>query len=637
MAPKNRGNRGHNTRSRSNSKSRARNSQAAAPNAVNAYKPVPNQLSPSRNEVLPDGGENQNTLTVESVSNSESMHNSSSMIVPQNSTCNDSNPASENSTRSQSNHIIDVFEKYDNSSNHAIVPKVSDIKEAANQTDSPPVDPMSLLQEGPLSILATELKEICSKMGSLVSIEASIATLIDKFGGLAERTEKVETKVDSHNSRIGEVEEKVQSQASKLLEVNRELASLRETVDIQGKALAKLTTIKSDLFNQNKQVKEDLLKQNKGITTEVNQLIDQQRSQVESFHSTSKRMENNIFERVEQKIEEKAIQASQEASFKALKDQAFAKRCNLIIAGLQEDDNKDTSLAVTDLFKTLGKNKVGAFQAYRLGHRRPNDNTYRRPIIVEFAHLPDRNRIWRKRALVKSEEGEQKTKIQADLPKLLRDELNILYRIKRAAANTKEFKSVVVQNYAIQLKGKEYSPFTLEQLPVPLRPSIISNPRSDVAIAFFSKYSPLSNHHPSPFTFHDQQFQNMEHYLATQRAKLSGQEDTLQRALEAADPKEAKAILRSLREDHTQEWAEKIERITIEGLKEKFSQNNHLLSFLHDTQHLQIGEASSDPRWGIGLQLTDHNVLDTAQWNPTGNLLGKCLMKVRDELFPPKK
>lgn len=85
----------------------------------------------------------------------------------------------------------------------------------------------------------------------------------------------------------------------------------------------------------------------------------------------------------------------------------------------------------------------------------------RQPVIVEFAYLPDRNRIWRKRAAVPSEEGDQKTKIHADLPKRLRDEINILYRIVRAAANTKDFKSARVRNYAIQLNGNQYTPFHL--------------------------------------------------------------------------------------------------------------------------------------------------------------------------------
>lgn len=223
-------------------------------------------------------------------------------------------------------------------------------------------------------------------------------------------------------------------------------------------------------------------------------------------------------------------------------------------------------------------------------------------------------------------------RIQADLPKGLLDELNILYRVTRAASKFPEFKSAMVREFAVQLNGKEYLPALLEQLPQPLRPSTISNPASDLAIVFFSKYSPMSNHHPSPFIIQGQNFQNMEQYLAVQRATLSGKESILQRAAAATDPKEAKGILRSLREDHPQEWSEKIENVTMEGLRAKFSQNEHLLTFLKNTQSLQIGEASKDTRWGIGLDLNDPDVLDVSRWNSTGNLLGRCLMRVRDEL-----
>lgn len=167
--------------------------------------------------------------------------------------------------------------------------------------------------------------------------------------------------------------------------------------------------------------------------------------------------------------------------------------------------------------------------------------------------------------------------------------MNILYRIMRAAANTQDFKSAVVRSYAIQLNGKEFNPSNLEQLPLPIRPSTISNPRSDVAMAFFSKYSPMSYHHPSPFKVENQSFENMEQYLAVKRAKLSGQESTLLRATAATDPKEAKAILRALREDHAKEYTEKVEQVTMEGLRAKFSQNAHLLKFLKDTQGLRRG------------------------------------------------
>lgn len=124
----------------------------------------------------------------------------------------------------------------------------------------------------------------------------------------------------------------------------------------------------------------------------------------------------------------------------------------------------------------------------------------------------------------------------------------------------------------------------------------------------------------------------MEHFLAYQRAKLSGQQEVIERAQQATDAREAKAILNSLREDHVGEWNHQVERTTMEGLKAKFSQNPSMLDFLRDTRQLQIGEASRNERWGTGVDLSDPNVPDTTKWNPEGNLLGKCLMKIRGEL-----
>lgn len=136
------------------------------------------------------------------------------------------------------------------------------------------------------------------------------------------------------------------------------------------------------------------------------------------------------------------------------------------------------------------------------------------------------------------------------------------------------------------------------------------------------------------FVIDGKEFHTVEHYLAYEKAKLSGVEANVDRALRATDPKEAKAILHQLKDDHPDDWNSNIAAIAIKGLRAKFSQNDHLLDFLRKTGHLQLGEASKNERWGIGLHLNDPDVLDGTKWNPAGNLLGKCLMEVRHELCP---
>lgn len=75
-----------------------------------------------------------------------------------------------------------------------------------------------------------------------------------------------------------------------------------------------------------------------------------------------------------------------------------------------------------------------------------------------------------------------------------------------------------------------------------------------------------------------------------------------------------------------------VEDVTLEGLRAKFGQNSQLKEYLLNTHNLYIGEASTNPRWGIGMELLDDNALDHTKWSPEGNLLGRSLMKVREEL-----
>lgn len=555
---------------------------------------------------------------------------------------------------------------------------VSDNKEVSIQTDFPPEFQSLLAQGSPIMVMFDELKAIRARLDTVDKIESTTSSL-DKFcKKVEERTKKLEATVKSNTASIKDLKTEVKSvtteikgikttiteiksttteikgikgtvaaNTDKVKEVNTELASLRKTVELQGRAIAKLTTLKADLLKQNQEVKSDLIKQNqdiktdliqknKGITGEMNKLLDQQKAQVEGFHNTTQRVEKKILEKTEEKIEEKIEKVSQDLSFEQLRKQAYDNRYNVIILGLEEDSGKSVKSTVINLFKKLGEEKLSIIDAYRLGPDR-SDPSYQRPIKVRFSQVIERNKIWRKRNSIPVEEGARKIKIQADLPKELREETNILYRITRAAANNKNFKSMSIRNYAIVLNGKEYTTRELEKLPSPIRPTSISNPRSNDAIVFFSKYSALSNHHPSPFCEQGETFQHMEQYLAAKRAQLSGRDDLIQRAASANDPKVAKAILHSLRDDHPTEWEQQVQEITVKGLRAKFSQNKHLLTFLKETGQLQIGEASNNPRWGIGLELENPDVLDTSKWNTAGNLLGKSLMKIRAELCSPSQ
>lgn len=102
-------------------------------------------------------------------------------------------------------------------------------------------------------------------------------------------------------------------------------------------------------------------------------------------------------------------------------------------------------------------------------------------------------------------------------------------------------------------------------------------------------------------------------------------------ALETQDAAEAKTILNKLKKNCPKQWNDRVPEIVLEGLREKFKQNQYLFDLLISTRGLKLGEASKDAFWGIGMTLNDPQVLDHTKWLPKGNLLGRSLMEVREE------
>lgn len=664
MAPKNRRNEGNSDHiTRSKSKTRDENQGAATtdsyPNATVSKED--NSLSLSRNEALPS--ENKNKELGKEGMDGVSPELSIVSIMEQHKVS-DPKENCKVDVSSINKENVPSSKTFASNPDHANLPNLSDNREVSIQTDFPPEFQRWLSEGSPIMSMFEELKAIRVRLDKVDKIETVTSSLDRHFKDIEERTTKLEQSVQTNSKAIVEgkseaasfrinMEGSVKSNRTKINDVSAEVISLREMVEQQGLAIAKLTTQKKDLIKSNKDVKADITKQNQEFVADMNKkseelagkvskLAQQQKQQADSLHVTTQKIEEQILEKTEVRLEEKLEEkleakieekVAKDVSFQNLKDQAFENRYNIIVSGLKEEPEKTSKDLIIDLFKTLGVKKVAIMDASRLGLPR-NDNAYHRPIKVRFFNIDDRNKIWRKRRNITAEEGARKVKIQADLPKELRDEMNILYRVVRAAGKTEEYKSAKIRNYAVSLNGKEYGPKDLEKLPFSIRPSTISNPTSETAAAFFSKYSKLSNHHHSPFTLQGENFQNMEHYLASKRANLSGQENLMQWAAQATDPKKAKAILHSLRDVKAAEWDQQVEEITLNGLRAKFDQNKHLLSYLKGTGQLMLGEASPNPRWGIGLDLDSPEVLDTTKWDQKGNLLGRSLMKIRDELCP---
>ena len=68
-------------------------------------------------------------------------------------------------------------------------------------------------------------------------------------------------------------------------------------------------------------------------------------------------------------------------------------------------------------------------------------------------------------------------------------------------------------------------------------------------------------------------------------------------------------------------------------LRIKFKVDSDEAKLLKDTDGKSLAEAGKSKVFAVGLTLNNRNIMDTSKWSKECNLLGKCLMKIRNELL----
>lgn len=323
-----------------------------------------------------------------------------------------------------------------------------------------------------------------------------------------------------------------------------------------------------------------------------------------------------------------------------LKIKADMRCLNLIIEGIREprsDREGSTRRQVYNFCRnTLGLSSVEIDTAYRLGKPRPS-SAPPRPMFVRFSRLCDREEVWRAKSRLYDRPYYNQFAIKEDLPIQLRPIMAALQRVFQAARKFPEKYSVAIRDYKIYVNGIAYEVKDLESLPKDIRPSRISTPGNSEAVVFFGKDSKFSNHFYAPFVVDDIEFATMEQFLAHSRARFADDQTLMDRALDSSDPAEAKRVLNLLHGAPGQiYWEAERHDILISGLLAKFRQNNNLKDYLISSEDRQLGEASRNKIWGIGLTLADKGRLNTKLWKGE-NLLGKTLMEVRQILINDSK
>lgn len=507
------------------------------------------------------------------------------------------------------------------------------------QTDLPGSKLPPSSPSDPWHLAYTELKIMGQSISKLDNIERDVAALKGQFAEISGRTKVMEGLIQGHTADIQDIKASIAENTTNFERHDTSLDSLwTYTDDIASKADQRIREIKEAIqenINKIEQIGDIKAEINKAVSAQIKESLQTFKNEIKrEFGEQLRRNSQNLRKEINDIINRN----SHDIAYKNLQDQAYYNRHNLVFLGIPEHESDSAFTQALNFCKSsLHFNKPSIDVAYRLGIQPPQDSTYTRPIVVKFSKISDRNSVWMKRNNISQDRRGKPIRIQADIPKQLREDLQILYRVKNAALHSNQYQTVEVKNYRLYLDGAEYCAWELEELPISLRPSTLATRISHDTLVFYSKHSVLSNHHTSPFEVRGRSYANMEQYLAYKRAKLSGQKPLIQKALHAQDPVEAKSILNTLRSDHYDEWKKELPTIALEGLQAKFRQNPTLAEYLRNTTPLTLGEASTNPQWGVGMALENDSVLDKTKWNKQGNLLGRSLMTIREQLIKERK
>lgn len=389
-----------------------------------------------------------------------------------------------------------------------------------------------------------EMTSMSKRLSQLDKIERDVGSLKSQIDGISSKTRDLERALKDHSTDIDSLKTSLSETTSKINDYDSSIEKLwAYTDEIASKADQRVRELKEavqeniDRIGQIGDVKATIKKEVEFQIKEVLQVFKQEFKKEcgEQIRRSSQSTKNELHQSINR--------TAHYFAYKSLQDQAFFNRHNLVIRGIQEHETDSAFSQAANFFKTsLNLSRISIDVAYRLGKPPSQGSSYVRPIVVKFSKISDRNTVWKKRNVI-PQQGRGKTiRIQADIPKQLREDLHILYRVHNAAQKTNQYQSIEVKNYRLYLDGAEFFAWELEELPVSLRPSTLATRVSNNALVFYSKHSALSNHHPSPFEVRGRSFANMEQYLAYKKAKLSGQKTLIQKALLAQDPVEAKSV-----------------------------------------------------------------------------------------------
>lgn len=124
-------------------------------------------------------------------------------------------------------------------------------------------------------------------------------------------------------------------------------------------------------------------------------------------------------------------------------------------------------------------------------------------------------------------------------------------------------------------------------------------------------------------------YENNEQWMMACKTWLMNDLDTLKEIHKIKDPKQIKALGRSVKPFNEKLWDDNCEDVVTAGIVAKFTATDRMRSEILDTGEREMVEGSPFDRiWGIGIRWDNPDALNPAKWRGK-NLLGKSLVRGR--------
>ena len=117
-----------------------------------------------------------------------------------------------------------------------------------------------------------------------------------------------------------------------------------------------------------------------------------------------------------------------------------------------------------------------------------------------------------------------------------------------------------------------------------------------------------------------------------EKAKCFGDDTVYDQLSRMENPAAMKGLGNTIRGFDASTWHKECTKVLVPGLMSKFEQNKVCLQALLNTGDRKLGEATKEDPWGIGMQLSNPEVLNTKYWQNKSNIMGRVLEEIRDAL-----